>query len=272
MSCLDHRMLPAASIHHFRCAMGLDSTIVCGSKFCPAIRLGNFSDVGGFLLGGNVVSLARNSDSFEICSILVESEDEVATWQETLRLIYSGKDGLGTNDEDSCLHNDRINLVLKWERLFDSLGCVDRPEICDGLRHALRPDDNAFVTSLFKQLVGVTGFCNGSADGFENEDSDPVRVDCKINERYSSKDEADFPGTLGLVLAVSVPSDEGKPPGWGETVRNNKNCAIGKFDWRLHLSPFGSPCPYDLPGLGSTGLYMFPTDVDGNFGCNNRRS
>ena len=24
MSCLDHRMLPAASIHHFRCAMGLE--------------------------------------------------------------------------------------------------------------------------------------------------------------------------------------------------------------------------------------------------------
>jgi len=151
-----------------------------------------------------------------------------------------------------CNHPVRKALISQWSKLFQETNCTGK---CTGaLRHAWRRDDDSGTTDVFLTLLGLPNvrsssgaeqrpFCNG----IEYEDADPVRTKCDAGEQvcanipYANRHahqnnaqafqapavnnpNADKIGDLGLVQAISIPTDTAK-----QYAGSDNACSLGKF-------------------------------------------
>jgi ABC-type phosphate transport system substrate-binding protein len=155
-----------------------------------------------------------------------------------IRAVFSGGDGttaLANGSAANCNSAFRKSILNNWTNFTTSLcGRAGNP-----IRHAFRRDDASGTTDAFKSIVGVSGFCNGTALGGStpgvnaNQDNDPIRRTCDADEQVCSP-----AGDLGVVLAISVPSvnpypGAGSPP---DTLSDRQaRHANGEFH-RLHQS------------------------------------
>lgn len=216
------------------------------------------------------------------------------SWRDALRLLYSGQGPIAQTDAcveaapattpatagpiSRCDSADRRALIANWNVLFDDSGCSNG-SCSSGLRHAFRRDDLSGTTDTFLSLLGLPGipsgaynstnrpFCNGN----EFEDLDPVRTTCSpqedvcqtipyANRTAPASNPSSSGGDLGVVLAVTMPSDTTKQYGPG--------CGFGKFAYAP--MPFSAAletqrCPDGNGRQG--GKCRWPQDVNNKFNC-----
>jgi hypothetical protein len=216
-------------------------------------------------------------------------------WRDVVRVVYAGvfpgaKPSL--NATDSCLekaparsavapsagrcdHPSRIALVKNWRKLFQETTCA-AGNCPTGLRHAFRRDDAAATTDVFLTLLALPAvtpaanrpFCNG----LEAEDNDPIRTVCDNNEnvcaaipfanRAAPSDPAAQGGDLGLVVAVTMPTDTTKQ-------YSTLACGLGRFSFAAMptaIAPINQKCPDGNSRVGN--LCRAPQSNTAKFGCN----
>jgi hypothetical protein len=133
-------------------------------------------------------------------------------WQDILKLLYTGIPANGTSlVAGGCASAARRALAQHYENLFQG-GCASNTLCTNGIKHAYRRNDLSGTTDTFLKLIGAPGrtqdpttnavtaipFCNG----LEYQDEDPIRRPCDSSEQV-----CEYDGTLGLVLAIAVPTN-----------------------------------------------------------------
>lgn len=165
-------------------------------------------------------------------------------WAEALQLIYGGVDGAGT--PSACSAPARTELIKNWGSIWGE-GCASGD--CEALRFAFRPGDNNPLTKVFKKLVGIQSFCNGS----QSEDLDPLRTDC-----FDAEDIDWCPdGDLGVVQPIQLARNVGVYPRLG--------CVPGRMNFGFSVDG-ESLCPDDSEPLAGY-LCIYPLDCRDRVGC-----
>jgi len=200
------------------------------------------------------IAIARNNPPVgDVCTDIPAATNPLLT----IRTIYSGADGTGTNA--SCNAAARTSLVNNFNLIFNQ----DAAPNCSGcaeLRHAYRRGDLSGTTDTFLTLVGATAFCNGN----QNQDNDPVRRTCAATDRICGNNSGT---TLGVVLPVFVP--ESDPP--NPDVIDVIDCQFGNYGFApVFVEGFPPRCPYD-PNVPVFGECLYPQSsagtVEGGFNC-----
>lgn len=223
------------------------SAWVCDSDGCPSSDAG--TTPSGVAIAGDAITLVRNSGTSDK-NRCVNLRGEAMT---TLRILYSGD---GTGSPTSCDSQERRDLVSRFSALFED---CDQTSDCElGMTNAYRRGDTSGTTSVFKDLVGISGFCNGD----EVSDEDPIRRPCSASDRVCGAD-----GTLGIVLPVFI--DE-TTQFTMEEVNNDIPCGISKFGYARPPFLTRTNCPYGPEGNTIGGVCAYPVDNQGRYGCKAR--
>lgn len=135
-----------------------------------------------------------------------------------IRAVFSGGDGTSATADGSaaqCQTTFRKSILGNWQN-FTSSTCAKSG---NPIRHAFRRDDKSGTTDTFKNVVGVSNFCNGAATGAipgagQNLDSDPIRrTGCRTTDPapYNREQVCSSAGDNGVVLPITVPATSPYP-------------------------------------------------------------
>jgi hypothetical protein len=216
----------------------------------------------------------------------------IAQWRDVLRIVYAGVFTNPAPTADPCTelppsrsptqasagrcdHSARKSLIANWGKLFQESTC-STGNCPTGLRHAFRRDDASSTSDVFLTLLGLPlplplatrPFCNG----LDTEDNDLLRTTCDANEnvcssipfgnRASASDPATAGGDLGVVQAVTLPTDSTKQ-------YSTLACGLGRFSFTAMpsaVAAINQKCPDGNSRSGN--LCRAPISNTSKFGCN----
>lgn len=210
----------------------------------------------------------NNGDAGSACdqqlvSDIVDYNSGAPAWAKALQLVYGGKNGEGS--EEACSDPQRRELIENWGKIWAN--ACDGGD-CEKLRFAFRPGDENPTSLVFRQLVGISAFCNGN----HFQDNDPLRSDCNLAFDVDFCDPRKG-SSLGVVQAVHLADFYDSFNGGEPTQQpNRRQCTFG--NWAFALSSelndelFDGTCPDDSEPFAGF-LCLYPRDCNNHFGCVN---